>query len=47
MGDPFCLYATVPNNLVSYIVLNRNGTANQLNGTSRGFDPLTIFEQMR
>ncbi|KAH9927230.1 uncharacterized protein B0H18DRAFT_1003605 [Fomitopsis serialis] len=29
-----------------YIVLNRNGTTNQLNGTSRGFDPLTIFEQM-
>ncbi|TFY58359.1 hypothetical protein EVJ58_g6467 [Rhodofomes roseus] len=30
-----------------YLVLNRNGTANQLNGTSRGFDPLAIFEQMR
>ncbi|KZT71451.1 hypothetical protein DAEQUDRAFT_723958 [Daedalea quercina L-15889] len=30
-----------------YVVLNRNGTANQLNSTSRGFDPLTIFEQMR
>ncbi|KAI0940142.1 hypothetical protein AcW1_004946 [Taiwanofungus camphoratus] len=30
-----------------YIVLNRNGTANLLEGVSRGYNPLTIFEQMR
>ncbi|GAW05071.1 hypothetical protein LENED_006905 [Lentinula edodes] len=30
-----------------YIVLNRNGTANELEGSSRGFNPLAIFNEMK
>jgi hypothetical protein len=32
---------------IRYIVLNRNGSANQLQVTSRGFDPLVIFDDMK
>ncbi|CCM00657.1 uncharacterized protein FIBRA_02695 [Fibroporia radiculosa] len=30
-----------------YLVLNRNGTANQLDSVSRNYSPITIFEQLR
>ncbi|KAF9078122.1 hypothetical protein BDP27DRAFT_1310815 [Rhodocollybia butyracea] len=30
-----------------YIVLNRNGTANELEASSRGFNPLAIFNEMK
>ncbi|KIK67791.1 hypothetical protein GYMLUDRAFT_1013857 [Collybiopsis luxurians FD-317 M1] len=30
-----------------YVVLNRNGTANELEAASRGFNPLAIFNEMR
>ncbi|KAH9948409.1 hypothetical protein B0H21DRAFT_847298 [Amylocystis lapponica] len=30
-----------------YVVLNRNGTANQLDGASRNLSPLLIFEQLK
>ncbi|CAK5262841.1 unnamed protein product [Mycena citricolor] len=30
-----------------YILLNRNGTANYLEGSSRGFSPFAIFEETR
>ncbi|KAE9409971.1 hypothetical protein BT96DRAFT_462336 [Gymnopus androsaceus JB14] len=30
-----------------YIVLNRNGTANELEAASRGFNPLSIFNEMK
>ncbi|OCH95999.1 hypothetical protein OBBRIDRAFT_809530 [Obba rivulosa] len=30
-----------------YIVLSRRGTANQLDGASRGFDPITIFNEIK
>ncbi|EKM79873.1 hypothetical protein AGABI1DRAFT_106215 [Agaricus bisporus var. burnettii JB137-S8] len=30
-----------------YMVLNRNGSANQLQTTSRGFDPFVIFDDMK
>ncbi|KAF9029775.1 hypothetical protein BJ165DRAFT_1520323, partial [Panaeolus papilionaceus] len=30
-----------------YIVLNRNGSANQLEGSSRSYNPFTIFNQLK
>lgn len=30
-----------------YVTLNRNGTANQLESASHGYNPLTIFEEVR
>jgi hypothetical protein len=32
---------------IRYIVFNRNGSANQLQITSRGFDPFVIFDDMK
>lgn len=32
---------------IRYMVLNRNGSANQLQTTSRGFDPFVIFDDMK
>ncbi len=31
----------------SYIVLNRNGSANLLNGSSRNYNPLTMFHEIK
>jgi hypothetical protein len=33
--------------LARYIVINRNGSANELEGTSRNFNPLAIFNDMK
>lgn len=32
---------------IRYIVLNRNGSANELEITSRGFSPLALFNEMK
>lgn len=31
----------------SYLVINRNGSANQLNTTSRNFNPITLFNEIK
>ncbi|KAJ3828104.1 hypothetical protein F5880DRAFT_1029998 [Lentinula raphanica] len=38
---------TTDESWTKYIVLNRNGTANELEGSSRNFNPLAIFNEMK
>ncbi|KZT05668.1 uncharacterized protein LAESUDRAFT_655602 [Laetiporus sulphureus 93-53] len=38
---------TVDEAWTKYIVLNKNGTANEVDSTARNFDPLHVFEEMR
>jgi hypothetical protein len=36
-----------PSDAYRYIVLNRNGSANLLEVSSRGYDPVMLFNQMK
>lgn len=42
-----CYTSVTETNIASYIVLNRNGTANEREITSRGMNPLVVFNEMK
>jgi len=42
---PYCLIRRSP--LRRYLVLNRNGTASQVESTSRNFNPVSIFNELK
>lgn len=38
---------TTDESWTKYIVLNRNGSANELQSSSRSFNPMTIFNEIK
>ena len=46
--DTFCVYCLIRHSsLRRYLVLNRNGTASQIECTSRSFNPVAMFNELK